>query len=106
MAKKAAAGASGFLLDVRGGGGALRPDADAGRRLAGLMVRLARDHDMDARALLSNMSEPLGAAVGDALEVAEAVDTLRGQGPADITELCVHQATVLAGDGGVGRRGV
>src|SRR3954453_16113450 len=104
MSKKVAAGASRLLLDVKVGEGALLPDADAARRLAGLMVRLARDHDMDARALLSNMSEPLGAAVGDALEVAEAVDTLLGRGPADITELCVHQATVLAGDESVVRR--
>src|SRR3954452_19718478 len=104
MSKKVAAGASRLLLDVKVGEGALLPGPDAALRFPGLIVRVARDHDMDARALLSNMSEPLGAAVGDALEVAEAVDTLRGQGPADITELCVHQATVLAGDEAVVRR--
>jgi pyrimidine-nucleoside phosphorylase len=104
MSKKVAAGASRLLLDVKVGEGALLPEADAARRLAALMVRLGRDHDIDTRALLSNMSEPLGVAVGDALEVAEAVDTLRGHGPADITELCVHQATVLAGDEAVVRR--
>ena len=104
MSKKVAAGASRLLLDVKVGEGALLPDPDAARRLAGLMVRLGRDHDIDTRALLSNMSEPLGAAVGDALEVAEALDTLRGHGRADITELCVHQATVLAGDEAVVRR--
>jgi pyrimidine-nucleoside phosphorylase len=104
MSKKVAAGASRLLLDVKVGEGSLLPDADASRELAGLMVRLGRGHDIDTRALLSNMSEPLGAAVGDALEVAEAVDTLRGEGPSDITELCVHQATVLAGDESVVRR--
>jgi len=104
MSKKVAAGASRLLLDVKVGEGALLPDPDAALRLAALMVRLGRDHDIDTRALLSNMSEPLGVAVGDALEVAEAVDTLRGHGPADITELCVHQATVLAGDEAVVRR--
>ena len=104
MSKKVAAGASRLLLDVKVGEGALLPDPDAARELAGLMVRLGRGHDIDTRALLSNMSEPLGAAVGDALEVAEAVDTLRGHGPADITELCVHQAAVLAGDESVVRR--
>jgi len=104
MSKKVAAGASRLLLDVKVGEGALLPDPAAARRLAGLMVGLGRDHDIDTRALLSNMSEPLGAAVGDALEVAEALDTLRGHGPADITELCVHQATVLAGDEAVVRR--
>jgi len=104
MSKKVAAGASRLLLDVKVGEGALLPEADAARRLAALMVRLGGDHDIDTRALLSNMSEPLGVAVGDALEVAEAVDTLRGHGPADITELCVHQATVLAGDEAVVRR--
>jgi pyrimidine-nucleoside phosphorylase len=104
MSKKVAAGASRLLLDVKVGEGSLLPDADASRQLAGLMVRLGRGHDIDTRALLSNMSEPLGAAVGDALEVAEAVDTLRGHGPADITELCVHQAVVLAGDESVVRR--
>jgi len=104
MSKKVAAGASRLLLDVKVGEGALLPDPAAARRLAGLMVGLGRDHDIDTRALLSNMSEPLGAAVGDALEVAEALDTLRGHGPADITELCVHQATVLADDEAVVRR--
>jgi thymidine phosphorylase len=98
MSKKVAAGGSRLLLDVKVGEGALLEDPDASRRLAGTMVRLGRRHGIDTLALLSNMSEPLGTAVGDALEVAEAVDTLRGHGPPDITELCVHQATVLVGD--------
>jgi pyrimidine-nucleoside phosphorylase len=104
MSKKVAAGGSRLLLDVKVGEGALLADPDASRRLAGTMVRLGRRHGIDTRALLSNMSEPLGTAVGDALEVAEAMDTLRGHGPPDITELCVHQATVLVGDESVVHR--
>ena len=81
MSKKVAAGASRLLLDVKVGEGALLREAESGAELAELMVTLGRDHGIDTVALLSNMAEPLGAAVGNALEVAEAVDTLRGEGP-------------------------
>jgi pyrimidine-nucleoside phosphorylase len=98
MSKKVAAGASRLLLDVKVGEGALVPDAGAARRLAATMVALAGEHGIEATAMLSGMDEPLGHAVGNALEVAEAVATLGGDGPADLTELCLHAAGVLVGD--------
>jgi pyrimidine-nucleoside phosphorylase len=106
MSKKVAAGASRLLLDVKLGEGALLRDPAEMRALAGLMVRLGLDHGIDTSALLSNMAEPLGAAVGHALEVAEAVDTLRGQGRADVVELCVAQAAILTGDENAVRRAI
>jgi pyrimidine-nucleoside phosphorylase len=104
MSKKVAAGASRLLLDVKVGEGALLREAESGAELAELMVTLGRDHGIDTVALLSNMAEPLGAAVGNALEVAEAVDTLRGEGPPDITELALREAVALVGDEAAVRR--
>jgi pyrimidine-nucleoside phosphorylase len=98
MSKKIAAGATRLLLDVKVGEGALVADRAQARELAALMVALARDNGIQASAMLSAMDEPLGHAVGNALEVAEAMSTLRGEGPADLTELCLHAAGVLVGD--------
>jgi thymidine phosphorylase len=80
------------------GEGALVPDAASARELGATMVALAGEHGIQATAMLSAMDEPLGHAVGNALEVAEAVATLGGDGPADLTELCLHAAGVLVGD--------
>ena len=67
------------------------------RRLAETMVRIGEDAGVRTEAMLSSMEQPLGRAVGNALEVAEAVDILRGTGPADVTEICLHEtATLLA----------
>jgi pyrimidine-nucleoside phosphorylase len=98
MSKKIAAGASRLLLDVKVGEGALLADAAAARELAASMVTLAGEQGIEATAMLSGMDEPLGHAVGNALEVAEAVATLAGNGPDDLTELCLHAAGVLVGD--------
>jgi thymidine phosphorylase len=98
MSKKIAAGASRLLLDVKVGEGALLADAAAARELAASMVTLAGEQGIEATAMLSGMDEPLGHAVGNALEVAEAVATLAGNGPDDLTELCLHAAGVLLGD--------
>ncbi|MDX6534561.1 MAG: pyrimidine-nucleoside phosphorylase [Gaiellales bacterium] len=98
MSKKIASGSTRLLLDVKVGEGAFMPDRDSARELAALMVRLGAEHGTRATAMLSGMDEPLGRAVGNALEVEEAVATLRGEGPADLRELCLHAAGVLLGD--------
>ena len=98
MAKKIASGASRLLLDVKVGEGAFMPSVERARELAALMVRLGGEYDIETDAILTSMDEPLGYAVGNALEVEEAVATLRGEGPPDLTELCLAAAAILVGD--------
>jgi pyrimidine-nucleoside phosphorylase len=98
MAKKIASGASRLLLDVKVGEGAFMPTTEQARELAALMVRLGGEYDIETDAILTSMDEPLGYAVGNALEVEEAVATLRGDGPPDLTELCLAAAAILVGD--------
>jgi pyrimidine-nucleoside phosphorylase len=100
MSKKLAGGAEAILLDVKVGTGAFMRDRHEAERLAMLMVTIGERAGRRVLAVLSNMEQPLGNAVGNSLEVAEAVATLRGEGPADLDELCRHQAAellVLAG---------
>ncbi len=92
MSKKIAAGAAAIVLDVKYGAGAFMPTRDAARALAETMVALGERADRRVVAVLSAMDEPLGRAVGNALEVAEAVACVRGEGPSDLTELCVKIA--------------
>lgn len=102
MSKKLAAGASGIVLDVKSGRGAFMPDVDSARQLAEIMVSIGEDAGRDVVALLSDMNQPLGHAVGNAIEVAEAIDTLKGGGPIDFRDHCLEVARymlVLAGQG-------
>jgi pyrimidine-nucleoside phosphorylase len=99
MSKKLAAGAQAILLDVKWGLGAFMPTLDDARVLADLMVAVAHQANRKAVALLSDMNQPLGCAVGNALEVKEAIETLRGGGPPDFREHCltVAEAMLLLG---------
>lgn len=100
MSKKLAVGPSHLLLDVKVGSGAFMKTEAEARRLAETMVRIGEDAGVHTVAALSSMEQPLGRAVGNALEVAEAVATLRGEGPEDVTALCLHEtATLLAAAG-------
>lgn len=100
MAKKLAGGADAIVLDVKVGEGAFMRTVDEARSLAELMVEIGRHHGREITALLSDMNQPLGHAVGNALEVTEAVATLRGHGPADFTDHCLTVAAhmLLLGD--------
>jgi thymidine phosphorylase len=92
MSKKIAEGTGALVLDVKVGSGAFRRDLDRARRLAQTMVELGAAHGVRTSALLTRMDAPLGRAVGNAVEVAEALDTLRGDGPADLVEVTLALA--------------
>ncbi|MDE2853840.1 MAG: thymidine phosphorylase [Chloroflexota bacterium] len=104
MSKKLAAGASGIVLDVKVGRGAFMKTLEEARALARTMVQIGVDAGRDMVALLSDVNQPLGVAVGNALEVAEAVKTLQGEGPADFHQHCVEVAAQMLRLAGRGER--
>lgn len=93
MSKKIAGGAQAIVLDVKIGLGAFMSDLSEGRKLANLMVAIGTLSGRKVIALLSDMNQPLGNAVGNALELREALDTLRGNGPEDFREHCLVAAS-------------
>lgn len=95
MCKKLAAGAQAILLDVKTGLGAFMETLDEARQLANLMVDIGKLAGREVVALLSDMNQPLGNAVGNSLEVLEAIETLRSAGPQDFREHCLHVSAHL-----------
>ncbi len=100
MSKKIASGADGIVLDIKVGQGAFMKDLDSATELAESMVAIGLQAGRRVSAVLSDMNRPLGQAIGNALEIQEAVDTLRGQGPGDLTELCLILASHMVYLGG------
>jgi pyrimidine-nucleoside phosphorylase len=92
MSKKLAEGVDALVLDVKVGSGAFMKKQVDARRLAQAMVGIGRRMDKKVQALITDMSQPLGYAVGNALEVMEASQTLQNAGPADLTKLCIELA--------------
>jgi pyrimidine-nucleoside phosphorylase len=95
MSKKLAEGIDGLVLDVKTGNGASMERLDDARALARTMCALGRDLGKQMRALITRMDQPLGRAVGNAVEVAECVACLRGEGPADLVDLSVELAAEM-----------
>jgi pyrimidine-nucleoside phosphorylase len=95
MSKKLAAGADGIVLDVKMGRGAFVTTLDAARRLATLMAHVGADAGRQVVALISDMNQPLGQAVGNAIEVREAIATLHGGGPVDFRDHCLEVAAQM-----------
>lgn len=101
VSKKIAEGTEALVLDVKVGSGAFLPDVDTARRLAETMVELGTAHGVKTSALLTDMDQPLGRAAGNALEVSESVDVLKGAGPSDLVDVTLALADEMLALAGV-----
>ena len=100
MSKKIACGAQGIVLDVKMGVGAFMQDLESSLQLARAMVDIGKESGRQVVALITDMNQPLGMAIGNSLEVIEAIDTLKGEGPDDLTALSIEIAAYMVLIGG------
>ena len=101
MSKKLASGSNAICLDVKVGSGAFMKDIDNATKLAELMVQIGKNAGRSMTAILTDMDEPLGLAIGNQLEVIEAINTLNGNGPKDLTDICLEIGSYLVLDANV-----
>lgn len=97
MSKKIASGADIILIDVKVGNGALMKDIEDAKKLANKMVKIGQYYKKPTICILTNMEEPLGFAIGNSLEVIEAIDTLKGNGPSDLLEVVMTLSSIIIG---------
>ena len=97
MSKKIASGSSKIVIDVKVGNGALMKTEEDARKLANLMIEIGKHYNVKVVCVLTNMDEPLGQAIGNALEVGESIDVLNGEGASDITELACKLSAIMVG---------
>ncbi|MBR3362832.1 MAG: thymidine phosphorylase [Bacilli bacterium] len=95
MSKKLASGAKKIVIDLKVGNGALLNTIDEARKLAKLMVKIGNFNQRETICVLTNMDEPLGCAIGNSLEVIEAIDSLKGKGPLDLKELVISLGSLM-----------
>ncbi len=95
MSKKLATGSDAICLDVKYGSGAFCKTIEDAKTLAKAMVEIGTHLNRDTKAIISNMNEPLGFAIGNILEVKEAVNTLKGNGPKDLVDLCLNAGSIM-----------
>ena len=96
MSKKLAVLSDGIVLDIKVGSGAFMKDLEEARNLAKIMMSIAKKHNRKAVSVLTNMDQPLGETVGNSLEVLEAINTVKGKGPDDFSEICIEIAAYMA----------
>ena len=97
MSKKLASGSDIIMIDVKVGSGALMKNLSDAKKLAKLMVKIGKAYRKPTICILTNMEEPLGFAIGNSLEVKEAIDTLKGNGPSDLLEVVMTFASLIVG---------
>ncbi len=95
MSKKLASGSDTILLDVKFGDGAFMKTPEDAEKLARTMIAIGKKLNKDTRAMISSMDQPLGNAIGNALEVEEAIATLKNEGPEDFKELCMNAGAIM-----------
>ncbi len=101
MSKKLACGADAIVIDIKVGNGAYMKDVQEARQLADVLIGIGQNMGRKVRAVITSMYEPLGRTVGNALEVKEAIATLKGKGPRDLTELCLELGSHMLVLGGI-----